>query len=178
MQRKSSGFVINLETKEGGSLVSFLKKLDKNFEFFCLAVLLAIMTVLSFANVVMRYCFRAPIYWSDEVCCYCLALSAFFCLPASIRYRSAIRVDTLTSVLPRSVQKVLQIVCDVIMIVFLCICVKGGLDVAANASKIAQKSPALQIPVSALYLVMTFCFLLAIVRSVQVIWLSLKKEDK
>lgn len=157
--------------------MSILKKLDKNFEFICLAVLLAVMTVLSFANVVMRYCFRAPIFWSDEVCCYCLALSAFFCLPASIRYRTAIRVDTLTAVLPRSVQKVLQIVCDVIMIVFLAICVKGGIDVAANAAKIAQKSPALQIPVSFLYVIMTFCFLLAIFRSVQVIWLSLKEKE-
>ena len=152
--------------------------LDKNFEFICLAVLLAVMTVLSFANVVMRYCFRAPIFWSDEVCCYCLALSAFFCLPASIRYRTAIRVDTLTAVLPRSVQKVLQIVCDVIMIVFLAICVKGGIDVAANAAKIAQKSPALQIPVSLLYTIMTFCFLLAIFRSVQVIWLSMKEKEE
>ncbi len=158
--------------------MSILKKLDKNFEFICLAVLLAIMTVLSFANVVMRYCFKAPIFWSDEVCCYCLALSAFFCLPASIRYRTAIRVDTLTAVLPRSVQKVLQIVCDVIMIVFLAICVKGGIDVAANAAKIAQKSPALQIPVSLLYTIMTFCFLLAIFRSVQVIWLSMKEKEE
>lgn len=156
--------------------MSILKKLDKNFEFICLAVLLAIMTVLSFANVVMRYCFKAPIFWSDEVCCYCLALSAFFCLPASIRYRTAIRVDTLTAVLPRSVQKGLQIICDVIMIVFLAICVKGGIDVAANAAKIAQKSPALQIPVSLLYMIMTFCFLLAIFRSVQVIWLSMKEK--
>ena len=157
--------------------MSILKKLDKNFEFICLAVLLAIMTVLSFANVVMRYCFKAPICWSDEVCCYCLALSAFFCLPASIRYRTAIRVDSLTAVLPRSVQKVLQIICDVIMIVFLAICVKGGIDVAANAAKIAQKSPALQIPVSLLYMIMTFCFLLAIFRSVQVIWLSMKEKE-
>ena len=157
--------------------MSILKKLDKNFEFICLAVLLAIMTVLSFANVVMQYCFKAPIFWSDEVCCYCLALSAFFCLPASIRYRTAIRVDTLTAVLPRSVQKVLQIICDVIMIVFLAICVKGGIDVAANAAKIAQKSPALQIPVSLLYMIMTFCFLLAIFRSVQVIWLSMKEKE-
>ena len=35
--------------------MSFLKKLDKNFELVCLAILLMIMTVLSFANAVMRY---------------------------------------------------------------------------------------------------------------------------
>ena len=86
--------------------MSFLKKLDKNFELVCLAILLMIMTVLSFANVVMRYCFKSPIYWSDEVCCFCLALSAFFCLPYSIRWRTAIRVDTFSSMLPKVAQRI------------------------------------------------------------------------
>ena len=62
--------------REGIFKMSFLRKLDKNFEFVFLAGLLIIMTVLSFANVVMRYFFKAPIFWSDEICCYCLALRA------------------------------------------------------------------------------------------------------
>ena len=158
--------------------MSFIKWLDKNFEYFCLAALLVVMTVLSFTNVIMRYCLLSPIYWSDEVCCYCLALSAFFCLPCSIRYRSAIRVDTFVALLPKAVQKVFNVVCDVIMIAFLGICVKGGIDVAASAAKIAQKSPALQIPVEYLYHIMTFCFVLAIVRSIQVIVLEFKKKKE
>ena len=44
-----------------------LKWLDKNFEICCMSVLLAIMTVLSFTNVVMRYCFNNALSWSDEV---------------------------------------------------------------------------------------------------------------
>ena len=87
--------------------MSFLRKLDKNFEFVCLAGLLIVMTVLSFANVVMRYFFRNPIFWSDEICCYCLALSAFICLPCSIRYKTAIRVDTFVTLLPKFLQRVL-----------------------------------------------------------------------
>ena len=128
----------------------------------------------------MRYCFKAPIFWSDDVCCFCLALSAFFCLPYSIRWRTAIRVDTFASMLPKAAQRILQVVCDVIMLVFLGICVKGGFDLVGNASKIAQKSPALQIPVHILYAVMTFCFCLAIFRTVQVLVLEFtaKKEAK
>lgn len=149
--------------------MSFVKWLDKNLEYFCLAVFLVIMTVLSFTNVIMRYFFHNALSWSDEVCCYCLALSAFFCLSCSIRHHSAIRVDTLTSMLPEKVQKVLNYVCNVIMILFIVLCVKGGLDVAANAAKINQKSPALQVPVAWFYYVMTFCFVLSIIRCVQVI---------
>ena len=158
--------------------MSFLKKLDKNFEFVLLAGLLIVMTVLSFANVLMRYFFKNPIFWSDEICCYCLALSAFVCLPCSIRYRSAIRVDTFVTLLPKFLQKFLLFVCDLIMIAFLGFCVKGGIDVAGIAAKISQKSPALQIPVAYFYWFMTFCFALAIFRSVQSIFFTFKGEEK
>ena len=159
--------------------MSFLKWLDKNFEYVCLAFFLVIMTVLSFANVILRYCFKSPLGWSDEICCYCLALSAFFCLSCSIRHRSAIRVDTLTVILPKAVQNVLNYVCNAIMIVFMGFCIKGGLEVAANAASVNQKSPALQIPVAGLYHVMTFCFALSIFRLVQIIILDFKgvKEE-
>jgi len=131
--------------------MSFLKWLDKNFEYVCLAFFLVIMTVLSFANVILRYCFN-------------------FCLSCSIRHRSAIRVDTLTVMLPKAVQNVLNYVCNAIMIVFMGFCIKGGLEVAANAASVNQKSPALQIPVAGLYHVMTFCFALSIFRLVQICW--------
>lgn len=49
-----------------------LKWLDKNLEIGCMAVLLIIMTALSFTNVVLRYGFSSALSWSDEVCCYCL----------------------------------------------------------------------------------------------------------
>ena len=82
--------------------------------------------------------------------------------------------------LPKVAQRILQVVCDVIMLAFLGICVKGGIDLVGNAAKIAQKSPALQIPVHILYGVMTFCFVLAIFRTVQVLYLEFtaKKEAK
>ncbi len=61
--------------------MNIVKWLDKNLELMILAFLLAVMSVLSFTNVIMRYCFHSALSWSDEICCYCLALSAFFSLP-------------------------------------------------------------------------------------------------
>lgn len=158
--------------------MSFLKWLDKNFELICLAALLIMMTVFSFTNVIMRYFFHNALSWSDEACCYCLAISAFFCLPCSIRHRSAIRVDTLSALLPEGLQKVVSLICNLIMIVFLVLCVKGGLDIAASAATVHQKSPALQIPVAYFYDLITFSLVLSIFRSVQIIVLDLmnKKE--
>jgi len=152
--------------------------LDKNFELLILALLLAIMSVLSFTNVIMRYCFHNALSWSDEVCCYCLALSAFFSLPCAIRMGTSIRVDTFTTLLPKSVQKIIEQVCNVIMIVFLGFLLRGTFGIVANSAKIGQASPALRIPLARIYGVMAFAILLGILRYIQVIILGFMKKNE
>ena len=158
--------------------MSVLKWLDRNFELACMAVILAIMTVLSFANVVMRYCFGSALSWSDEVCCYGLAISAFISLPATIRLRRMIRVDTFTVMLSKKLQKWIGILCNVIILGFSGLCVKGSLDLIAVTVKTGQRSPALQIPVAYFYEVMMVCFVLAIIRAVEVLVLDLTGKEE
>ncbi|MDO4299155.1 MAG: TRAP transporter small permease [Lachnospiraceae bacterium] len=154
-----------------------LKWLDQNFELAILALLLAVMSVLSFANVIMRYCFHNALSWSDEVCCYCLALSAFFSLPCAIRMGSSIRVDTFTTMLPQGVQRALHQICNVVMIGFLAYLLKGTLGIIANSAKVGQASPALRIPLAQIYSVMAFAVMLGILRYVQMIILGLKHKE-
>ena len=151
-----------------------IKWLDKNFELLVLALMLALMSVLSFANVIMRYCFKSAFSWSDEVCCYCLALSAFFALPCAIRMGSSIRVDTFIHMFPEKVRKVLNLVTNVIMIVFLGFTLGGVMEITANAAKVNQASPALRIPMASLYTIMGFAIALAIFRYVEVTIFELK----
>lgn len=159
--------------------MAVLKWLDKNLEICCMAILLLIMTVLSFANVVMRYCFSNALSWSDEICCYCLAISAFLSLPATIRNGSMIRVDTFTTMLSKSAQKVIAAVCTVIVTVFSALMVKGGIDLIMVTQKTGQRSPALQVPVAIFYWMMTICFVLAIARGIQVTVLAaIGKENE
>lgn len=157
--------------------MKILKWFDQNFELAILALLLAVMSVLSFANVILRYCFHNALSWSDEICCYCLALSAFFSLPCGIRMGSSIRVDTFTTMLPQGVQKALNQVCNVIMIGFLAFLLKGIFGIIANSAKVGQASPALRIPLAQIYSVMAFAVMLGIVRYVQMIILGLKKRN-
>lgn len=157
-----------------------IKWLEKNFELVILAGMLIVMSVLSFANVIMRYCFHNALSWSDEVCCYCLALSAFFALPCAVRFGVSIKVDTFTTMIPKNIQKILGLICDVIMIVFLVWLLKGSAEIAGNAAKVKQASPALGIPIANLYWMMAFGIALAIVRYIQLIYkvLTNKADEK
>lgn len=144
-----------------------IKWLEKNLELMILAAMLVVMSCLSFANVIMRYAFHNALSWSDEVCCYLLALSAFYALPCAVRYGVSIKVDTFTTMMSKSVQKVLGLVCDVIMIVFLTWLLKGTLEITASSAAIGQASPALGIPVAGIYGCMAGGIALGIVRYVQ-----------
>lgn len=141
---------------------------DQHFEHMVLAVLLVVLTVLSFMNVILRYLFASGLSWSDEVCKYALVLSGFVSMPCWIRYNNGIRVDALVVLLPAGIQKLLLYGTDILMIVFLVFMTKGALDMAAACAKVGQKSPALQLPMAYLYGVIAFTFLLSIFRYLQV----------
>ena len=147
-----------------------LKWLDKNLEIVILAIMLAIMCFLSFANVIMRYFFHHALTWSDEVCCYLLALSAFYCLPCAIRRGVILKVDTFTSMLPAHLRKVLEIICSVIMLGILFLLFKGTSGLIGKAALIHQASPALGIPVAKIYWAMGFGILLGIFRYLQLLF--------
>ena len=74
-------------------------------------------------------------------CCYGLAISAFISLPATIRLRRMIRVDTFTVMLSKKIQKWIGILCNVIILGFSGLCVKGSLDLIAVTVKTGQRSP-------------------------------------
>ena len=156
-----------------------IRWLDENFELAVLAVLLAVMSVLSFVNVIMRYCFKNALSWSDEVCCYCLALSAFFALSCAVRQGANIRVAAFVTLLSPKTQKILEIICSVIMLGFLAVLLAGTGRIAATSAGIGQKSPALRLPVAGLYGTMAFAVALSMFRYVQFIWRTvIKKEEE
>ncbi len=146
-----------------------IKWLDKNFELGLIAIALFIMCVLSFSNVIMRYCFHHALNWSDEVCCYLLALSAFYCLPCAVRRGVSLKVDTFTTMMPKKLQKQLGLVCDVFMVIVLALLFKGSLDIIQKATMIHQTTPALRYPVAVIYKGMAFGILLGIFRYIQLI---------
>lgn len=147
--------------------MKLVKWLDKNFELVILSIMLAVMCCLSFANVIMRYAFHHALTWSDEICCYLLALSAFYCLPCAVRHGVSIKVDTFTTMMPEGLQKILGLVCDGVMILLLAYLFKGTQELIAKAALIHQASPALGIPVADIYRAMAFGILLGIFRYAQ-----------
>lgn len=152
--------------------MNLLKWLDKHFEHVILAILLVILTALSFGNVVFRYMLKSGLSWSDEVCKYSLVLSGFFSIPCWIRHNTGIRVDALVELLPERIRTLLLYITDIIMIGLLGILTKGACNLVSTCAAVNQKSPALQLPMAWLYGLVAFAFILSVFRYVQMMILK------
>ena len=100
----------------------------------------------------------------------------------AVRLGVSIKVNTFTSMISKSVQRVLGLICDVVMVVFLCWLLKGTAEIITNAAAVNQASPALGIPIANVYSAMAFGIFLGILRYIQLIYKVVtkktEKEDK
>ena len=89
-------------------------------------------------------------------------------------------MDAFVALLSPKVQKVLELICSVIMLGFLGFLLAGTCRIAATSAGIGQASPALRIPVAGLYGTMGFAVALAMFRYVQFIVKTLteKREEQ
>ena len=149
--------------------MSVLKYLDKKFELIVMAGFLVLFTVLMFANVVLRFLFNGSIVWAYELCRYCLVGSTFFSIPIWIRRRSGIRVDAVVTLLPKKVQKTLEIIIYAVMIAFFLFLCAGAAGVCGSVAASGQVSASMQMPIKYLYGIAVFCFALSAVRSAEVL---------
>ena len=77
-----------------------------------------------------RYLFRAPTTWAQEVSELCLLWAVFLAIAAMIRRRQNIAIDVLFSAVPRPMQRAMDIVALVFVLVFLVLTARSGFEIA------------------------------------------------
>lgn len=75
-----------------------------------LATLLALMTILTFAQVVLRYAFNSGLVWSLEATTYMFAALVLFGMSYGVRTQTHIAVDMLARRLPKRARKIVNLV--------------------------------------------------------------------
>lgn len=131
-----------------------LEKIDKalaRLEDGSMILLMAVAIGLTFLQVVMRYVFSAPLYWAEEVVLYAIIVMSFVGISIGIRFGSHISVDILDAIVPARHIPVLRIIAIALGILFALALVYFGGKLFLNTLDRGQLSPALRIPVSAVY---------------------------
>lgn len=98
------------------------------FEETAIAVLLGLMTMITFVNVVLRYVFNSTIIWGLEVVLILFAWLVLFGVSYGVKITAHLGVDALTNVMTPGLRKAVALVAGAICIAYALLLLKGAWD--------------------------------------------------
>lgn len=137
----------------GTPFALFLNLLDSILKFL-VVIGNGVMLLLVFGQVITRYFFNYTPHFGEELARYLFVWVVFLSLPLVARYGGHMAIETLTSRVHGATLKFLNIMADILTIIFLCIMVWCGIEMVMRTSY--QTSPAMMIPMSWVYSVIPF----------------------
>lgn len=97
-----------------------------------IAILLGLMTLVTFINVVLRYGFNDSLTWGLEATTFLFAWLVLFGISYSVKVTAHLGVDALTNLFPVHVRRVLAIIAATICVAYAFLLTKGAWDYWAN----------------------------------------------
>ncbi len=122
-------------TMHGGSALGrFVNELEET----AIAVILGLMTLLTFVNVVLRYGFNTGVIWGLEAVTFLFAWLVLFGVSYAVKVTAHLGVDAVTSLLPPTLRRTLALVAAVLCIFYAFLLLKGAWDYWANFANLPQ----------------------------------------
>ena len=98
------------------------------FEETAIAIMLGLMTILTFINVVLRYLFNSSIIWGLEVVLMLFAWLVLFGISYCVKVTAHLGVDAFLNILPRGGRRFLAIIAALCCVVYAVLLMKGAWD--------------------------------------------------
>ncbi|MEM8872035.1 MAG: TRAP transporter small permease [Pseudomonadota bacterium] len=115
-----------------------LGRLVNGFEETAIAVILGLMTLITFANVVLRYAFNSSLIWGLETTEYLFAWLVLFGMSYCVKVNAHLGVDALINIVPRTVQRLLVVLAGLVCLAYAFLMMKGAWDQFANFANLPQ----------------------------------------
>ena len=157
--------------------MGILKWLDKNIEEFLMIIFLALMTCTMGLQIGMRYIFNNSLVWSEELTRYLFIWSAFISISYCIKNGISIKIDQFFNMIPKSAQKVIKIIENIIVLLFFIYVFKFSLEVVKATYLNHQTSPAMGLPIYLVRMSTVVGFFLCIIRLIQNLFKILKPSN-
>ena len=99
-----------------------------SFEETVIALILGLMTILTFINVVLRYLFNSSLIWGLEVVLILFAWLVLFGVSYGVKVTAHLGVDALTNILPRKLRRFVALIAGILCIIYAMLLLKGAWD--------------------------------------------------
>ncbi len=99
-----------------------------SFEESVIALLLGLMTMITFVNVILRYVFNASLIWGLEVVLILFAWLVLFGISYGVKVTAHLGVDALTNILPPRLRRGVGVIAGLLCILYAFLLLKGAWD--------------------------------------------------
>jgi len=117
---------------------SFLGRIVNEVEETAIALILGLMTIITFVNVVLRYGFNTGIIWGLEATTFLFAWLVLFGVSYAVKVTANLGVDALINVFSAPVRRVLALVAALVFVAYGFLLLKGAWDYWANFANLPQ----------------------------------------
>jgi TRAP-type C4-dicarboxylate transport system permease small subunit len=129
------------------------------------AAAMAAMCVVVVAQVFYRYVLNAPLVWAEEAARYLLVLTTFIGAPVAMRRGAHIAVTLVVELLPRGPRRAVETAAQVASCLVWGVLIRYGFALASQ--NFDQLSPALRVPLGAVYLMIPLAGLVLALQAIQ-----------
>lgn len=140
------------------------------------AILFIAIVAVTFGQVVLRYVFKSPIFWAEEVARYAFIWMSFIGAAIAIPLDAHANITFVLNALPRKASKVVQAIGRLLGIAFFAVVGYNAVRIAVSAA--SDRSPALGLPMSAVYLALPFASVFAVAYLIISMRQELRRDDQ
>lgn len=156
-----------------GGMRFFLNRLEEGI----MATLLALMTLLTFVQVVLRYAFNSGLVWSVEATTYSFAALVLVGMSYGVRTQTHIAVDLLTSRLSSRARRYVALLAIALCLIYAGLMLYGATVFVERLFVLGNLARDIAAPKWLLTLVMPMGFALLAFRFLEAGWSVIKGED-
>lgn len=131
--------------------MKLLRWLDKYFEEYFLIITSALMVLVIFLQVIMRYFLGDSLRWSEELARYLFIWMIYIGVSSAVKYQKHIAVDALANAFKEKGQIILNIVANFLFLAFAVTMTFIGYDLTMTMVDRGQTAPTLPISMSLVY---------------------------
>lgn len=149
-----------------------------NLDTIVASVVLAILIVLTFAGVPFRYLLGAPFTWLEEVQLACMVWIVYAGAGAAFRAGNQVAIEMIVDLMPKSIQKIMEIFISVVVLVVLGYLFYQSLGYISIFLRSGRSTPMLKIPYSVIYGIAPVSFVLMVISYFYALFRGVKSEAK
>ncbi|MDO6585590.1 TRAP transporter small permease [Salipiger sp. 1_MG-2023] len=117
---------------------SALGRIVNEIEETAIAIILGLMTLITFVNVVLRYGFNTGFIWGLEAVTILFAWLVLFGISYAVKVTAHLGVDAVTNLVPSNVRRAMAVIAAICCIAYAALLMKGAWDYWANFANLPQ----------------------------------------